>query len=181
MLSFIALAGCNAGCEKPPHPALRATFPLGWGRLMNGGISADSARAEPLPYGIFYPTCVGRDDPARRKSASVPVSIPLICPSVRAGTPSLKGRLCGRPIGFVFPRRGRCPQRPAGGHRGRSVLCDEEVQRLKDTFRLFATRGFPPSRNTNSRACGPSWLVFLAAVHPRCSRRLNALHRIAQI
>ena len=46
MLSFIALAGCNAGCEKPPHPALRATFPPVWGRLMNGGISGFPPRGK---------------------------------------------------------------------------------------------------------------------------------------
>ena len=37
-----------------------------------------------------------------------------------------------------------------------------------------ATRGFPPTRNTNGRAFRPPWFVFLAPVHPRCSARLCA-------
>ena len=42
------------------------------------------------------------------------------------------------------------------------------------TLRLFATRGFPTTRDTNIRAFGPPWFVSLAPVHPRCSRRLRA-------
>ena len=41
------------------------------------------------------------------------------------------------------------------------------------TIVKFVTHGFPATRNTNSPA-GGSWFVFLAPVHPCCSRRLSA-------
>ena len=60
--------------------------------------------------------------------------------------PSLRSKLpCSRPPRFLLSRCGGC-----------------------------ATRGFPPTRNTNARAFSPPWFVFLAPVHPRCSARLRA-------